>query len=90
MFVRVCVCLREAGESPPRWFLVMEGKGKTNKQLQEDGGVTGRVESLTQPGTFVEVRRGRGIFTTGIPAPLSPACGGDDDDGEEEDQERFM
>jgi len=59
-------CGSDGGESPPRWFLVMEGKGKTNKQLQEDGGVTGRVESLTQPGTFVEVRRGGGIFTTGM------------------------
>ena len=42
-------------EAPPRWFLAINSKGMTNPELVEEGEVTGRVESLTQPGKFVEV-----------------------------------
>jgi hypothetical protein len=48
-------CSLDGGEAPPRWFIVLDAKGKSNKDLQEEGGVTGRVESATKPGTFVEL-----------------------------------
>jgi hypothetical protein len=42
-------CSLDGGEAPPRWFIVVQSKGRSNRQLQEEGGVTGRVESVSIP-----------------------------------------
>ena len=42
-------CSLDGGEAPPRWFIVVQSKGRSNRQLQEEGGVTGRVESASNP-----------------------------------------
>lgn len=59
------LCLRGRGrarmhahtQAPPTWIIVMDGKGKTDQELQAESELTGRICSKDSPGVCFQVRR---------------------------------
>ncbi len=73
----LCQYCGYAGESPPKWFIVMDGQGQDRRQIMDTAGITGKVslsQALCSAACRPSTRRVEGCYSK-LRARLSgPQC----------------